>query len=144
MSSFNRNSYDNPYYLSGNDHSGINLVSDRLAGAADYNSWEQSMRMALNGRNKLGFIYGTLMRPADGHPDASSSSRCNDVVRSWLINSVSKTIGQSVLFVKTAHDIWLNLGKRFKQNNSPRLYHIEQQLFQLRQGSLDVNSYVTQ
>lgn len=54
----NRDSYENPYYLSSNDYSSLALVSDRLSGAAEYNSWEQSMKMVLNGRNKLCFIDG--------------------------------------------------------------------------------------
>lgn len=65
------------------------------------------------------------------------------MIRSWLMNSISKPIGQSVLFVKTAHAIWENLRKHFKQNNSPRLYHIEHQLYLLRQGSMDINTYYT-
>lgn len=64
------------------------------------------MIMALNGRNKLCFVDGSLPKPDDGHRDAATWSRVNDAVRSWLMNSVSKTIGQSVLYVKTAHGIW--------------------------------------
>ncbi|KAG7564815.1 Retrotransposon Copia-like N-terminal [Arabidopsis suecica] len=143
MAAPTRDSYDNPYYLTNNDHSGLVLVSDRLTGAGDFGSWHQSMLMALNGRNKLGFVDGSLPKPDDGHRDAATWSRVNDVVRSWLINSVSKTIGQSVLYVKTAHGIWQKLLQRFKQNNVPRLYRIEQKLAGLRQGSLDVNTFYT-
>ncbi|KAG7572108.1 Reverse transcriptase RNA-dependent DNA polymerase [Arabidopsis suecica] len=84
-----------------------------------------------------------FLKPDDGHRDAAAWSRVNDVVRSWLMNSVSKTIGQSVLYVKTAHGIWQKLLKIYKQNNVPRLYRIEQKLAGLRQGSLDVNSFYT-
>lgn len=106
-----RDSYENPYYLSPSDHSSLTLVSDRLSGSADFNSWEQSMRMALNGRNKICFIDGSLPRPAANSLDFSTWSQCNDVVRSWIINSVSKTIGHSILFVKTAHETWKNLSE---------------------------------
>ncbi|CAL9227241.1 unnamed protein product, partial [Arabidopsis halleri] len=143
MAAPTRDSYDNPYYLTNNDHSGLVLVSDRLTGAGDFGSWHQSMIMALNGRNKLCFVDGSLPKPDDGHRDAATWSRVNDVVRSWLINSVSKTIGQSVIYVKTAHGIWQKLLQRFKQNNVPRLYRIEQKLAGLRQGSLDVNTFYT-
>ncbi|KAG7587833.1 Retrotransposon Copia-like N-terminal [Arabidopsis suecica] len=142
-SNANRDSYDNPYYLTNNDHSGLILVSDRLTGAGDFGSWHQSMIMALNGRNKLCFVDGSLPKPDDGHRDAAAWSRVNDVVRSWLMNSVSKTIGQSILYVKTAHGIWQKLMQRYKQNNVPRLYRIEQKLAGLRQGSSDVNTFYT-
>ncbi|KAG7565217.1 Retrotransposon gag domain [Arabidopsis suecica] len=139
----NRDPYENPYSLTTHDHSGLLLVSDRLTGAGDFGSWHQSMIMALNGRNKLCFVDGSLPKPDDGHRDAATWSRVNDVVRSWLMNSVSKTIGQSILYVKTAHGIWQKLLKQFKQNNVPRLYRIEQKLAGLRQGSLDVNTFYT-
>ncbi|XP_020868240.1 uncharacterized protein LOC110224884 [Arabidopsis lyrata subsp. lyrata] len=143
MAAPTRDSYDNPYFLTNNDHSGLVLVSDRLTGAGDFGSWHQSMIMALNGRNKLCFVDGSLPKPDDANRDAAAWSRVNDVVRSWLMNSVSKTIGQSVLYVKTAHGIWQKLLQRFKQNNVPRLYRIEQKLAGLRQGSMDVNTFYT-
>ncbi|CAL9221914.1 unnamed protein product, partial [Arabidopsis halleri] len=55
-----RDPYDNPYYLTNNDHSGLLLVSDRLTGAGNFGSWQQSMIMALNGRNKLCFCAGCV------------------------------------------------------------------------------------
>lgn len=36
-----RYSYDNPYYVTGNDHSGLVLVSNRLTGAGDFGLWHQ-------------------------------------------------------------------------------------------------------
>lgn len=52
--------YNNPYYLHNTDHAGLILVSDRLSTGAEFHSWRRSIRMALNVRNKLGFIDGTI------------------------------------------------------------------------------------
>lgn len=98
--------YDNPYYLHNSDHAGLILVSDRLSSGAEFHSWRRSVRMALNVRNKLGFIDGTISKPAETHRDFGSWSRCNDMVATWLMNSVSKKIGQSLLFISTAEGIW--------------------------------------
>lgn len=46
----------------------------------------------------------------------------------WLMNSVSKQIGQSLLFMSTAESIWKNILFRFKQDDAPRVCEIEQQL----------------
>ncbi|XP_024006834.1 uncharacterized protein LOC112083377 [Eutrema salsugineum] len=100
--------------------------------------------MALNVRNKLGFIDGTIPKPADGHRDSGSWSRCNDMVATWLMNSVSKKIGQSLLFISTASGIWKNLSSRFKQDDAPRIFEIEQRLSNIQQGSMDVSSYYTE
>lgn len=136
--------YENPYFLHSSDHAGLILVSDRLVSGSDFHSWRRSVRMALNVRNKLGFIDGTITKPPNGHRDAGSWSRCNDMVATWLMNSVSKKIGQSLLFMSTATQIWNNLMSRFKQDDAPRVYEIEQCLSSIQQGSMDVSTYYTE
>lgn len=136
--------YDNPYYLHNTDHAGLILVTDRLNTGAEFHSWRRSVRMALNVRNKLGFFDGTIVKPPENHRDYGSWSRCNYMVATWLMNSVSKKIGQSLLFINTDEGIWKNLMSRFKQDDAPRVYEIEQRLSTIQQGALDVSSYYTE
>ncbi|WZY72390.1 hypothetical protein YC2023_004630 [Brassica napus] len=114
---------DNPFFLHHNDHAGLVLVTDRLNTASEFHSWRRSIRMALNVRNKLGFIDGTVPKPASTHRDYGAWSRCNDMVATWLMNFVSKKIGQSLLFINIAE---------------------EQKLSKREQGSLDVSTYYTE
>ncbi|XP_023641965.1 uncharacterized protein LOC111831564 [Capsella rubella] len=135
---------DNPYYLNNNDHAGLILVSDRLTTASDFHSWKRSVMMALNVRNKLGFVNGTIVKPAEDHRDYGAWTRCNDIVSTWLMNSVSKKIGQSLLFIPTAEGIWNNILSRFKQGDAPRIFAIEQRLSKIEQGSMDISTYYTE
>ena len=100
--------------------------------------------MALNVRNKLGFIDDTIPKPSLSHRDYGAWSRCNDIVATWLMNSVSKKIGQSLLFISTAEGILNNLISRFKQDDAPRVYDIEQRLSKIEQVSVDVSAYYTE
>ncbi|XP_010418984.1 PREDICTED: uncharacterized protein LOC104704628 [Camelina sativa] len=100
--------------------------------------------MGLNVRNKLGFFDGTIQKPPVDHPSHGSWSRCNDMVSTWLMNSVSKKIGASLLYISTVEGIWNNLLSRFKQDNAPCVYEIEQRLTCIQQGSLDVSAYYTE
>ncbi|KAG7585030.1 Retrotransposon gag domain [Arabidopsis thaliana x Arabidopsis arenosa] len=143
QSSYPVNQYENPYYLHSTDHAGLILVSDRLTTASDFHSWRRSILMALNIRNKLGFINGTISKPPEEHRDFGAWSRCNDIVSTWLMNSVDKKIGQSLLFISTAQGIWNNLLMRFKQDDAPRIFDIEQKLSKIEQGSMDVSTYYT-
>ncbi|XP_010518645.1 PREDICTED: uncharacterized protein LOC104793922 [Camelina sativa] len=136
--------YNNPYFLHDTDHAGLVLVSNRLTTGVEFNSWRRSMRMALNVRNKLGFIDGTISKPSSDHRDYGSWSRCNDMVSTWLMNSVSKKIGQSLLFIPTAEEIWKDIISRFKQDDAPRVYKIEQKLSSIHQGAMDVTAYYTE
>lgn len=136
--------YNNPYFLRSSDHAGLVLVSDRLASGADFHSWRRSVRMALNVRNKLGFIDGMISKPSADHRDYGYWSRCNDMVATWIMNSVSKKIGQSLLFISTAEGIWQKLMSRFKQDDAPCVYEIEQRLSTIQQGPMDVSTYYTE
>ena len=140
---FQTDQYDNPYYLHNADHAGLVLVSDRLSSSSDFPSWRRSILMALNVRNKLGFINGTIPKPPIDHRDYGAWSRCNDIVSTWLINFVDKKIGQSLLFIATAEGIWNNLLSRFKQDDAPRIFDIEQKLSKIEQGAMDVSTYYT-
>lgn len=97
--------------------------------------------MALNVRNKLGFIDGTIPKPPSNHRDSGSWSRCNNMVATWLMNSVSKKIGQSLLFMSTAESIWKILLARFKHDDAPRVCEIEQRLSKIQQGSMYISTY---
>lgn len=144
QSRYQADQYENPYHLHTSDHAGLVLVSDRLNTASDFHSWRRSVWMALNVRNKLGFINGTIVKPPLDHRDYGAWSRCNDTVSTWLMNSVSKKIGQSLLFIPTAEGIWKNLLSRFKQDDAPRVYDIEQRLSKIEQGSMDISAYYTE
>ncbi|KAG2244995.1 hypothetical protein Bca52824_093181 [Brassica carinata] len=102
-SRYQADQYENPYYLHNSDHPGLILVSDRLTTAAEFHSWRRSVRMALNVRNKLGFIDGTIPKPLSTHRDYGAWSRCNDIVATWLMNRFEK-IGQSLLFISIAKE----------------------------------------
>lgn len=136
--------YENPFYLHHNDHAGLVLVTDRLSSGADFHSWRRSVRLALNVRNKLGFINGTISKPLESDPTYGSWSRCNDMVATWLLNSVSKPISASLLYMSTAAEIWNSLLNRFKQDDLARIFEIEQRLCLVNQGTRDVSTYYTE
>ncbi|XP_010507034.1 PREDICTED: uncharacterized protein LOC104783594 [Camelina sativa] len=135
--------YENPYYLNSNDHAGLVLDSDQLTTASDFPSWRRSMLMTLNVRNKMSFINGTITKPLETHLDFGTWSRCNDIVSTWLMNSVDKKKGQSLLYISTTEGMWKSIIFRFKQDDAPRIFAIEQRLSKIEQGSLDVTTYYT-
>ncbi|RVW19875.1 hypothetical protein CK203_110846 [Vitis vinifera] len=46
-------------------------------------------------------------------------ARCNSTVTSWILNSVSRDIANSLLYIDNAMEIWGDLSDRFHQNNGP-------------------------
>lgn len=56
---------------------------------------------------------------------------------------MSKEIYDSILYYQDAVEMWNDLFTRFKANNLPRKYQIEQAVMTLKQGDLDLSTYFT-
>ena len=65
------------------------------------------MTLALNAKNKLGFVNGTIKAPSEEtHPnDYATWSCCNDMVHSWIVNTLNPEISNSVIYYTTAHEV---------------------------------------
>ena len=95
-------------------------------------------------KNKLGFIDGSISKPTGIDADLLRSwTRNNNMVISWILNSVSKEISASIIFSKIASEIWLNLKDRFQQTNGPRLFQLHCDLINLHQDQDSVSVYFT-
>ncbi|XP_073317119.1 uncharacterized protein [Primulina huaijiensis] len=131
-----------PFFLHNGDHPGLLLVSHQLTGS-NYNTWSRSFSMALTAKNKLGFIDGDIIRPHINDMLYGAWNRCNSMVISWILNSVSKEIADSLMYLSTAREVWIDLKERFLESNALRIFQIKKLLANLHQGSMDVNIYYT-
>lgn len=66
------------------------------------------------------------------------------MVVSWMRNSTVPQIRSSLMYMESAAQIWSDLHDRFSQGNKARIYELKHQLFSLKQGANDVNTYYTQ
>lgn len=94
-----------PYALTSGDNPGNVIVNEVLNGT-NYSTWNIAMYVALDAKNKLAFVDGSLPRPLDTDPSYRYWSRCNSMVKSWLLNAVSKEIYKSILRFSDASAIW--------------------------------------
>ncbi|XP_070039813.1 uncharacterized protein [Nicotiana tomentosiformis] len=91
---FHEDNYTHPshlLYVHPSDVLGTSLVSTPFDGTC-YGSRRRTVLVALSIRNKIDFITGTSGRLPTRSPLATQWQRCNDLVISWLINSLSKEI----------------------------------------------------
>ncbi|XP_041011279.1 uncharacterized protein LOC121255050 [Juglans microcarpa x Juglans regia] len=113
-----------PFHLQNGDSPGSILVSNLLTGD-NYNSWCRSMEMALKAKNKIGFINGAIPQPVEADSSYPKWDRCNSMVLSWILNSVSRDIRETVVYAKTAKDMWDELKHQFSQGNGPRIFQLQ-------------------
>lgn len=133
---------NHPYFLSSSDHPGMILVTVTLSDH-NYNQWSRSMKIALSSKLKLGFIDGTASKPNSTSNLLIYWNRCNDIVISWILNTVSVEICQSIMYMTSAVDIWNDLATRFSHTNVPKLFNLRKEIAYLNQGTLSVSAYFT-
>jgi hypothetical protein len=123
---FSRGNLSNPYFTHHSDHPGLVLISKPLNGD-NYSTWKRAMTLALNSKNKLSFVNGSIKAPSEEtDPEGYAAwSRCNDMVHSWIINTLNPEISDSVIYYSTAHEVWEDLHDRFSQSNAPRMFEIQ-------------------
>ncbi|KAI9195677.1 hypothetical protein LWI28_017144 [Acer negundo] len=139
-----RPNISNPYFTHHSDHPGLVLISKPLNGD-NYSTWKRAMTLALNSKNKLGFVNGSISAPSKitDPENYAAWSRCNDMVHSWIVNTLSPEISDSVIYYSSANEVWEDLHERFSQSNAPRIFEIQRDIAYLRQEQLSVSAYYT-
>jgi len=132
-----------PLFLHPSDQPEQGLVADLFNGD-DFENWRRSVTVALSAKQKLGFVDGTNKKPEVGSPLLPYWQRCNDMVISWLLNSLHKNVRDSVLYHNTASDIWTELNERYGQSNKARLFQAQKAVSCISQGDQDIANYFNQ
>lgn len=116
-----------PLFLHHSDHPGQSLVTDVFSGD-DFENWRRYVTIALSAKQKLSFIDGSYEKLASNSPLLPYWQRCNDMVLSWLLNSLHKNIRDSVLVCEKGSDIWKELSERYGQSNKARLFQAQKEV----------------
>ncbi|GKC18696.1 ribonuclease H-like domain-containing protein [Tanacetum coccineum] len=101
----------NPLHLQTNDNSIGALVNVKLTGCENYRVWATAMKIALQAKNKMGFVDGTCVKSTydTSVPLSNQWERCNVVVLSWLLSSISEDLYLSQVYSENAAKVWKEL-----------------------------------
>lgn len=130
-----------PLYLQNVDHPGLILISKKLTGTENYGPWKRSLSIALSAKNKLGIINGTVVKPEESSPLSSQWDKVNDMVISWILNTMSDEICNGMDYVNTAQEVSNELSEQFSSINGHRVYQVLKDLHALEQGDKSVEIY---
>lgn len=130
-----------PYYLHPSDNPGLSLVSCPLD-LKNYLCWRRSMLIALQAKNKVVFVDGSLSKPIDEDSDDFSSWIFVDsMVTSWLLNSMSKDLSEAYMYASSARELWFELEEKFGEVDKPRVFKLRKQLISTVQGTDSIALY---
>lgn len=114
-----------------------------LLDRTNYHSWARNMRMALMSKNKFEFVDGTIEKPAPVDPLFGPWRRCNNMVLSWILRSLSTSVAQTVVNFDSVELLWENLKERFAQSDVYRFADLQTEVFTIAQGNRSITSYFT-
>lgn len=72
-------------------------------------SRDRSIEVTLKAKKKIKSINGTIWQPIDINPLFAVWERCNSMVISWILNSVSNDIVETILYARTTREMWEDL-----------------------------------
>ncbi|XP_015160312.1 uncharacterized protein [Solanum tuberosum] len=64
---------------------------------------------ALSVKSKTSFINGKLAKPNPDDPSFQQWERCDDMITSWILNSLSPNLRDSLQYVNNAEELWAEL-----------------------------------
>ena len=104
--------------------------------------WSQSVKLAVDGRGKLGYMTGEMKQPTENDPTFKTWRSENSLVMAWLLNSMEISIAKPHMFMKTAKEVWNSVRETYSDlENSSQIFELKTKLWQLKQGDRDVTVY---
>ncbi|GAV71504.1 UBN2_3 domain-containing protein, partial [Cephalotus follicularis] len=104
----------------------------------------RAMLIALRAKNKVEFINGSCLKPDQNSPLLHQWERCNAIVLSWIMSTISKKLLGGIVYATDALAVWRDLKEMFDRINGSRIffhsqrYHDQQQrLLQFLMGLND-------
>ncbi|KAJ0545438.1 putative retrotransposon gag domain, retrotransposon Copia-like protein [Helianthus annuus] len=133
--------FGDPLYLHSSDTNNLSIINLKLTGTENYSIWASSMELALLVKNKTGFIDGTCVKSTSNTTLAKQWERCNSVVLSWILNSISEELYVGQIFSKIASEVWAELKETYNKIDGSIIYNLHQQINSTGQNGLSVSDY---
>ncbi|XP_074271559.1 uncharacterized protein LOC141595490 [Silene latifolia] len=100
----------------------------------NYDKWSRTFNLALLAKGKLGYIDGTVVKPASTATNFEAWRSANALVTMWIFNSIDSSLRNQISLRPEAKQVWLDIRHRFCQQNDARIYHLQAELVACRQG----------
>ncbi|KAK9063310.1 hypothetical protein SSX86_017180 [Deinandra increscens subsp. villosa] len=130
-----------PLYLHASDSSHLTIISIKLKGTENYTLWANAMKLALQVKNKYGFIDGTCVKSDDDEVLKKQWDRCNSIVLTWILNSVSDELYLGHVYSNLASEVWTELKDTYDKIDGSVVFDLYQKINGFTQSGLSVTEY---
>ncbi|KAK1429347.1 hypothetical protein QVD17_11555 [Tagetes erecta] len=133
--------FGDPLYLHASDTNNLSIINLKLTGTENYAIWASSMELALLVKNKTGFIDKTCIKSTSNVTLAKQWERCNSVVLSWILNSISEELYVGQIFSKIASEVWDELKETYNKIDGSIIYNLHRQINSTNQNGNLISDY---
>ncbi|GJR87104.1 ribonuclease H-like domain-containing protein [Tanacetum coccineum] len=133
----------NPLHVHNSDNSSSVLVSFKLLGTENYRMWNNAIKLALQARNKYGFVDGTCLRDSFANNEVLCAQwdRCNAMVLTWIMNVVSSDVYMGLVYSENATYVWKDLNETYDKVDGYVVYNLLQKIGSVKQDGSTVADY---
>ncbi|KAK3016845.1 hypothetical protein RJ639_006384 [Escallonia herrerae] len=130
------------FYLHPSDHPGLVIITQPLSeNGENYFTWRRNMLTALQSKNKARFVDQSITKPDVHSGDFQSWIQCNAMVKSWIVNSLSRELQTGAAHADTASEIWCDFDERITQGIALRVYDLKRSIALLQQEKSAISTY---
>ena len=109
-------------------------LSSILLNEFNYLPWSRAVSLALGGRSRLGFINGSIEVPDASSPNYESWLSKDQLVMSWLINSMDRKLAEIFSYSESSFQLWETVKEMYgSQNNAARVFQLKRDISNLQQ-----------
>ncbi|KAG8642932.1 hypothetical protein MANES_12G143950v8 [Manihot esculenta] len=116
----------------------MTLVTAPLVGFT-FRTWNRAVRIAFGAKMKLGFVEGIVSAPSKKSKDYEQWKRCDFMVTSWILNSISKELVDGFVYTASGRDLWLEISKRFGECNGLMVHELHRKISPIAQENASVS-----
>ena len=102
------------------------------------------MKRALGTKNKFAFVDGSVPIPPMDDLNRNAWEHCNNLIHSWILNTVSPQIAQTIVFHEYAIDVWIQLQELFSKIDRICVASLRSTINNLKQGEKSMLDYFTE
>ena len=152
MASENESGTSNPDSSQTQTNSSLNLINLSKNGTIpitgykltgyNVNQWSHSVIIFICGKGKEDYLKGTAVQPEESNFDFRKWKVENNMVMSWLLNSMTNETGENFLYYKTTKEIWDAVRETYSnKDNTSTVFEIKGILQDLKQGEQSITEY---
>ncbi|XP_070014527.1 uncharacterized protein [Nicotiana sylvestris] len=117
-----------PLFLQPCDTPRSSLISVKLTRPDNYTLWSSTMSVSLLGKSKLRFVDGRYPKEKFDTTLHKLWEKCNGIVLSCIMNSVSAELLRGMAYASSAHKVWMDLKERFDKVYCSRVLYLHKQI----------------